>query len=366
MIRRPDLILIGASARKTGKTLYVCRLIARESTRREVIGLKITPWHEEGREPGAVSPPGAGFTIREETEPSPEHDTGRMLAAGAARALWLRTDSEHLAEGLARLLADIPPGTCLVAEGNSAWREMEPGLFLVLRKPDGEEKASFRDLAPLADRIAVFENGGWNPAPEECLFLDGAWCLKPRASAIVLAGGDSTRMGSDKALLLFAGKPLIAHIVDRLSLLFDDVVIGGGRPGDYDFLGREVVPDRAPGQGPLMGIASALERTKSDLNLVVACDMPNLPLAYAARLAAAAEGYEAVLPMNAAGELEPLFAYYRKNTAAPARELLAAGARSILDLLPRIRTRTVPIPGGIAIRNINTREDYERLMGGGM
>ena len=133
----------------------------------------------------------------------------------------------------------------------------------------------------------------------------------------------------------------------------------------YDFLGREVVPDRVPGRGPLMGIASALERTKSDLNFVAACDVPRPPLAFAARLAAAADGFEAVLPANPDGRLEPLFACYRKSAAAPARDLLAAGARSILDLLPRLKTRTVPIPPGIEIRNINTRADYDRLRSGG-
>ena len=248
-----------------------------------------------------------------------------------------------------------------MAEGNSFRRCIEPGLFILLKNPGGDEKESFRELSSLADRVAVCKRRSWDPAPEECIFLDGEWMLKPRASAVVLAGGDSRRMGRDKSLLSIAGKPMIAHIVDRLRGLFDDIVIGGGRPNDYDFLGLEVVPDRAAGQGPLMGIASALDRTKNDLNFVIACDIPDFELGFISRLAAQAEGFDAVLPANARGELETVFAYYRKSIVEPARDILASGGRSILDLLTRVRARTAPLPEGIEIRNINTMEDYERL-----
>jgi molybdopterin-guanine dinucleotide biosynthesis protein A len=110
-----------------------------------------------------------------------------------------------------------------------------------------------------------------------------------------------------------------------------------------------------------MGIASALERTKNDLAFVIGCDIPDFDRGFIARLADKAEGYDAVLPANARGELEPVFAYYRKSVIEPAETILAAGGRSILDLLPRVRTRTVRLPEGVEIRNVNTPEEYERL-----
>ena len=113
-----------------------------------------------------------------------------------------------------------------------------------------------------------------------------------------------------------------------------------------------------------MGMASALERTKNDLAFVIACDIPDFDRSLVARLAERAEGYDAILPANVRGELEPVFAFYRKSVIAPARDLLAAGSRSILDLLPRVRTRTVRLPEGLEIRNINTEEDYRKLVDG--
>ncbi len=363
MVRRKDMLLIGASARKTGKTAYTCRVIGLQSQSRSVIGLKITPWPEAGHKDPAEGSGRPPFRIIEETDSSPSTDTGRMLAAGASRAFRLSADRDHIAAGIARLLRNIPEPACIVAEGNSARRGVEPGLFILLRNPSGEEKDSFRELSPLADRLATAGGGDWDPAPEECLFVDGEWMLKPRASAVILAGGDSRRMGRDKSFLPIAGKPMIAHIVDRLKSLFDEIVIGGGRPGDYDFLGLEIVPDKIAGQGPLMGIASALERTKYELNFVIACDIPDFDLGLIVRLAAKAEGVDAVLPVNARGELETVFAFYRKSVIEPARSILASGGRSILDLLPRLRTRTVLLPEGAEIRNINSVEDYERLKG---
>ncbi len=361
MIRRKNMILIGASARKTGKTAYACRIIELQSRRRDVVGLKITPWPEGGQESPSGEPDRLGFRIIEERVSSRETDTGRMLAAGASRSFRLLAGRECIAEGIASLLERIPDRTGLVAEGNSARRGVDPGLFILLRNPGSPEKESFRELSALADRIASDDGLGWDPAPEECLFLDGEWMLKPRASAVILAGGDSRRMGRDKSLLPVAGKPMIAAIVDRLKGLFDDIVISGGCPSDYDFLGLDVVPDRAEGQGPLMGIASALDRAKNDLSFVIACDIPDFELGFISRLAARAEGFDAVLPINARGELEPVFAYYRKSVIETARAVLASGGRSVLDLVSRVRTRTVPLPEGQEIRNINTADDYERL-----
>jgi len=369
MIRRKDMILIGAAARKMGKTAFAGRVIAQAALRVEVIGLKITPVHDEELDPPGANPcgdddfPACGFRIREETAPSSASDTGRMLAAGARRAFWLEARREHVGMGLEALLTLVPNRACLVAEGNSARRAVEPGLFILLKNPGAtEEKNSFKELLPLADRVALFDGRAWDLPPEDCLFIDGEWMLKPPASAVVLAGGDSRRMGRDKSLLPIAGKPMIAHIVDRLRGLFDDIVIGGGRPGDYDFLGLEVVPDFAPGQGPLMGIASALPRMKNDLGFVIACDMPDFELGFISRMASKAERYDLVLPVNSRGEFEPAFAYYRRSVAETARAVLAEGGRSILDLLPRVRWRSIPLPAGTKIRNINTVDDYERLM----
>ena len=188
---------------------------------------------------------------------------------------------------------------------------------------------------------------------------------KPRpASAIVLAGGDSSRMGRDKAMLPVAGKPLIEVIVEQLKLRFDNILISARRADDYRFLGLEIVPDAAPGQGPLRGIASALPRTKHDLAFVTACDIPRIDLKFVEHLLDLAEGHEVVLPFRPPDLYEPLFAVYRRSVVGPAEEILAAGKRSLLELLDKVRVRRVKIPEGLSFGNINTRADYRKLVGG--
>lgn len=188
---------------------------------------------------------------------------------------------------------------------------------------------------------------------------------KPRAaSAVVLAGGDSRRMGRDKALLPLAGRPLIETIVLRLRERFDDILISARRADDYRFLGLEIVPDAEPGQGPLRGLASALPRIRHDLAFVTACDVPWIDLEFVERLIDLAEGHEAVLPFRPPDFYEPLFAVYRRSVAGPAGEILAAGKRSLLELLDRVRVRRVEIPEGLSFGNVNTRADYRKLVAG--
>jgi molybdopterin-guanine dinucleotide biosynthesis protein A len=186
----------------------------------------------------------------------------------------------------------------------------------------------------------------------------------PPVSAIILAGGGSRRMGRDKALLQVGGKPLIALIVESLKGRFDDILISAGPGDDRRFPGRTVVPDAAPGQGPLMGIATALPRAKHDLAFVIACDIPHIDLGFTERLIELAEGYDLALPDRGDGRYEPLFAVYRKTVAGPARDILAAGGRSILELLDRVRVKLVAVPPDVRIGNINTASDYRRLLRG--
>jgi len=185
---------------------------------------------------------------------------------------------------------------------------------------------------------------------------------RPAASAIVLAGGDSRRMGRDKALLPVRGTPLIDLIVDRLARRFDDVLISAGQGGGRRFPGRTVIPDAEPGQGPLMGIATALPRIRHDLAFVIACDIPRIDLDFVERLIERAGGCDLALPDRGGGRYEPLFAVYRKSVAGPARDILAAGGRSILELLGRVRVELVAVPPGVRIGNINTDSDYRRLL----
>src|SRR5512141_2324174 len=134
----------------------------------------------------------------------------------------------------------------------------------------------------------------------------------------IQAGGRSSRMGEDKALRPFLGRPLIQRVVERLRPIADEMIVTTNRPAEYAFLGLPLFADSGPQRGALGGLYTALRAAGSPLVAVVACDMP---FASAALLAEAArqlelERLDAVLPGTEMG-VEPLHAVYRRSTCLP-------------------------------------------------
>src|SRR3954469_4803909 len=95
-----------------------------------------------------------------------------------------------------------------------------------------------------------------------------------KAAAIILSGGKSSRMGTNKALLKINEKTNIKRITDTLKVLFNDIILVTNDPEDYQFLGVKMVSDHYPGQGPLAGVHAGLLASPHETNFVVACDMP--------------------------------------------------------------------------------------------
>lgn len=111
-------------------------------------------------------------------------------------------------------------------------------------------------------------------------------------SCIILAGGQGTRAGGkDKGLLPYNNKPLIEHVINAIEPQVDDIVISANRNIDtYKQYGTSVIGDTTQDyQGPLAGIAACISHCKHKLILIVACDMPNLPVDLTARLTSAIE-----------------------------------------------------------------------------
>ncbi len=93
-------------------------------------------------------------------------------------------------------------------------------------------------------------------------------------SLVIQAGGQSRRMGQDKALLPFLGQPLIQRGITRLSHLADEVLVTTNHPENYSFVGLPLYPDIIPDRGALSGLYTALHAAHYDTVMVVACDMP--------------------------------------------------------------------------------------------
>ncbi len=370
----PNLLTLGAASRNVGKTEFACALIRRFAQTQPVFAVKITTVQERdglcprgGKGCGVCSSLCDTFDISEDdpAHTDPSKDTARMRAAGARQVFWLRVLRDHLEEGVTALLARIPPGACTVCESNSVRQVIEPGAFLIIRDPETTAiKASCAAVLPLADRIVGFHGDGWDFSPDRCAFSNGRWSVPLAATVAVLAGGRSRRMGQDKSLMPFRGRPLLGHILDQLRPLADELLVGANDPDRFAFAGCPIIPDEEPDQGPLMGILSCLTAASHDRVLVTACDIPERPLDFLRDLLRRASHADIVMPRNADGRCEPLLAVYTRRIIPVVRAVLARGERRITALCdePGIRTDPVPMPPGDWYHNLNTPEDYRRIL----
>lgn len=181
------------------------------------------------------------------------------------------------------------------------------------------------------------------------------------ATAIVLAGGKSSRMGVDKAMLPILGKPMIEHIVQQLQPHFRQVLISANDIEKFAFLKLDIIPDKQPGYGPLMGIASALSVSAHDVNVVIACDMPSLNIEFLRSIIHQANGYDCVTPVNSTGHYEPLLAVYRKSVLPFAYTVLDSDNPKIARIFEHCTVRFVSLPQDSLAQNINTLDDYRTL-----
>lgn len=186
-------------------------------------------------------------------------------------------------------------------------------------------------------------------------------------TAAILAGGASSRMGTNKALLKVDGAPIITRTYQILARLFHDVIIVTNTPEAYAFLPCRKVPDIYPNVGSIAGLHSALTHSVTESTFVTACDMPFVEPAlirYLCELQQSESGYDAVVPFSAGGQ-EPLHAVYSAKCKVVFENAIQDNERKILDILERINTRLVSWAelqkkcGSIrSFSNVNTPEEY--------
>ena len=257
MHKRSDILMIGSADRNVGKTLLACELIRRYAPTLAPVAVKITTIHEEngpcprgGAGCGVCSSFEGAFCLTQVQDGPPNKDTTRLLDAGASKVFWLRVREGHLDEGITALLAQLPSGQPSIWESNSARQVLEPAAFLVLRKEGSQQmKESCLRVLGYADRILDFNGTGWNLSPDRIVFSSGRWTIRQDAAAIVLAGGQSRRMGQDKNFLPFHGRPMIEQIVSQLAPWFDDVLMEPTTPENSIFSSDASFPTVSPAWG---------------------------------------------------------------------------------------------------------------------
>ncbi len=191
---------------------------------------------------------------------------------------------------------------------------------------------------------------------------------KNKFTGIVLAGGFSSRFGTNKALAKIGSDKLIEHVVARIEPLFEEVIIVTNDPLDYVELGKTIVTDIVPHQGPLGGIYTGLFFSRHEYAFVVACDMPFVNSDFVQFLVDNAHGNDVVVP-SFDNKFEPLHAIYGRRCLRHMKSLLERDRRQVMEIFRRVKTLKI---GEEEIRkfdpemkcffNINTVDDWERAL----
>src|SRR5689334_5519533 len=143
--------------------------------------------------------------------------------------------------------------------------------------------------------------------------IQSSFIIPQMLTVCIQAGGQSSRMGEDKALKLFLGRPLVQRVIERLSPIADELLVTTNRPADYAFLNTRLITDLKPGRGALGGLYTAIASATQPLVAVVACDMPFVStklIETASRLMVEEEA-DVVIAKGDEG-YEPLHAVYRR------------------------------------------------------
>jgi molybdopterin-guanine dinucleotide biosynthesis protein A len=186
---------------------------------------------------------------------------------------------------------------------------------------------------------------------------------------VIQAGGQSSRMGEDKALKLFLGRPLIQRVIDRLSPIADEIIVTTNRPEDYAFLNLPLHVDLKPGRGALGGLYTAIASATYPVAAVAACDMPfaNPILIEKMSKLLIEEEADVVIAKSDEG-YEPLHAVYRRETCLPAIEsAIDADQWKVIAWFPQVKVRVLTYdeiksadPNGLAFWNVNTPEEFTK------
>jgi len=187
-------------------------------------------------------------------------------------------------------------------------------------------------------------------------------------TAIIMAGGDSQRMGMDKANLLLDGKALLQSVIATMRQLFPQVIVSVRRPRAGIDLSQ--VCDEVPDGGPLAGLAASLGQISTPWAFMVACDMPFVVPELVELLAGYRARHQAVVPV-VHGHPQPLVAFYAASCLAPLRASLAAQQKSLRGALRQLDVRYVDEAEMLAVDpqlrsffDLDTPQDVEAAMDG--
>ena len=185
---------------------------------------------------------------------------------------------------------------------------------------------------------------------------------KNNITGIILAGGKSSRMGTEKGLILYKNKPFVEHIIEAMNPLVDNIIIISNNKA-YKSFGFRCYEDLIKNTGPLAGIYTGLRYSKTDNNLIVSCDIPLIKTAVLQKLIDQKNDTSEVIQLQSQGKNMPLIALYKKSCKVIFMEELYQNQKKVQKALKKCNVKTVLIDGSLekVTANINTPEDLELL-----
>lgn len=182
-----------------------------------------------------------------------------------------------------------------------------------------------------------------------------------QASLLVLAGGDSRRMGRPKAWLEVGDTYLLRYVVGRLAPAFSEVMVSFAEPEQLeDPVPFRIVFDRKPSSGPLAGLEAGLEAARNEVIFAVACDMPYVTQEVAQLAVAAARGCDAAIP-RIDGRPEPVCGAYRRSALPVIVGALNSGRLRTADITAELEVTWLEGLDPQLFRSLNTPQDLDRF-----
>ncbi|MGI6741758.1 MAG: molybdenum cofactor guanylyltransferase [Brevefilum sp.] len=189
-------------------------------------------------------------------------------------------------------------------------------------------------------------------------------------SVVVEAGGKSSRMGKNKALLSLSGQPLIQRVVDRVKPIAQELLIVWNQASELDFLDVKIVDDSIHGKGALGGLYTAMDIASNEYVAVVACDLPfvSIEILLKALELLVQSGADAAIPKTGETYFEPLHAVYRREPCKNAiYQAIMQNKWRVVSWLPQVNVIEMNSdiwldldPSGLAFFNVNTVDDFKK------
>ncbi|TXG35344.1 molybdenum cofactor guanylyltransferase [Seonamhaeicola maritimus] len=181
-------------------------------------------------------------------------------------------------------------------------------------------------------------------------------------TGIILAGGKSSRMGADKGFIKLNNKSFVEYSIKALKPLVNDIIIVSDNP-DYDAFGYKRILDEIKDAGPVAGIYSGLNASKTENNLILSCDIPLIKTGVLEKLIESIDDDSEVIQIESNGKSMPLIALYKKQSAQVFIDALQNDERRLRRVLNSLKTKNVALNDEEqnTTMNVNTKEELKTI-----